>query len=347
MIEPLLSVVCITYNHEKFIAQAIDGFLMQKTDFPIEIIIHDDCSTDNTKKIIKNYANKYPELIKTIYQTENQYSQGNKPLKFILPLCRGKYIAQCEGDDFWVDSRKLQIQVDFLEANPDYVISSHDAFIIDESGNRLKDSKLPDEHKRDASCEDLILSKAWLLTMSWVFRNVIKGYTPERAMVINGDTFFISQLGKFGKSKYHSEIQPAAYRSHSGGVWSMVSDQEKYDSHINTWFWMYRYYTRQKQNKYAQYYWNKYILSIYNKLSTERNSDLDTFPNTHSMFDGSSLQSEIESLLTIQLQRIKQLEIRSKSSEKLLSDIKNSFSYRIGNTLLWPIRILIKHRNTN
>lgn len=118
---PLVSVRCITYNHEPYIAQAIDGFLMQKTDFPFEVIIHDDASTDKTADIIREYERKYPLIIKPIYQTENQYSKRNGSIaKAIDPKLKGKYIAFCEGDDYWIDPNKLQMQVDFLEKNPEY-----------------------------------------------------------------------------------------------------------------------------------------------------------------------------------------------------------------------------------
>lgn len=123
---PLVSIICATYNQKKFIAQAIEGFLMQKVNFPIEIIIHDDASTDGTAEIVKTYEKKYPDLIKGIYQTENQYSKKVRIWETILyPIARGKYIAECEGDDFWIDPQKLQKQVDFLEAHPDYSLVTH------------------------------------------------------------------------------------------------------------------------------------------------------------------------------------------------------------------------------
>ena len=101
---PLVSVRCITYNHEPYIAQAIDGFLMQKTDFPFEVIIHDDASTDKTADIIREYEKKYPLIIKPIYQTENQYSKRDGSVaKVIDSKLRGRYIAYCEGDDYWID----------------------------------------------------------------------------------------------------------------------------------------------------------------------------------------------------------------------------------------------------
>ena len=121
--KPLLSICCTTYNQEKYIAQTLDGFLLQKTNFPIEIIVHDDASTDGTQQIIKEYAEK-DSRIKLILQTENKYSQNISPWAcYCFPAAEGKYIALCEGDDYWVDALKLQKQVDSLESNPDYSIA--------------------------------------------------------------------------------------------------------------------------------------------------------------------------------------------------------------------------------
>ena len=118
---PLVSVHCITYNHEPYIAQALDGFLMQKTNFPFEVIVHDDASTDRTAEIIREYEARFPKIIKPIYETENQYSKHDGSLGRIMDAaCKGKYIAFCEGDDYWIDGNKLQMQVDFLEGNPEY-----------------------------------------------------------------------------------------------------------------------------------------------------------------------------------------------------------------------------------
>ena len=119
---PLVSICCITYNHAQYIRQCLDGILMQKVDFEYEIIVHDDASTDGTSEIIGEYSNKYSDLIVPIFQSENQYSKGVRGMyvKFVFPRARGKYIAICEGDDYWIDENKLQMQVDFLENNPEY-----------------------------------------------------------------------------------------------------------------------------------------------------------------------------------------------------------------------------------
>lgn len=123
---PLVSIRCTTYNHEKYISQCLEGFLMQDTNFPFEVIVHDDASTDHTAEIIRNYENRYPHIIKPIYETENQYSKHDGSLNRIIDShLKGKYIAYCEGDDYWCDSKKLQKQFDFLESHSDYFIVGH------------------------------------------------------------------------------------------------------------------------------------------------------------------------------------------------------------------------------
>lgn len=117
----IVSVCCLAYNHESYIRKCLEGFLIQKTDFPFEILIHDDASTDGTEEIIREYEAKYPNIIKPLYEKENQWQKGRRGSAiFNFPRARGKYIALCEGDDYWTDPYKLQKQVDFLEANEDY-----------------------------------------------------------------------------------------------------------------------------------------------------------------------------------------------------------------------------------
>lgn len=260
--KPVVSICCITYNHEPYIEDALEGFLIQETDFPFEILIHDDASTDRTAEIIREYEIKYPKLFKPIYQVENQYSKGNRATMIVFPLCLGKYIAVCEGDDYWCDPTKLIKQVGCLENNEDIIISSHDAFVVDENGSKIKDSKLPERYKRNYSGEELKKGKAWILTMNWMMRNIHIPEIPERRMVKNGDSFLISVLGHYGGSHHHDDIKPSAYRLHSGGVWSSLTDEEKRDEKINTWLWMYRYYKRIGDMECATAYWNKFIAKI-------------------------------------------------------------------------------------
>lgn len=141
--QPLVAIRCITYNHEAYIRDALDGFVMQKTDFPYVAIIHDDASTDRTAEIIKEYAAKYPHIIKPIYETENQYSKRDGSLSRIMrDACiasRAKYIAVCEGDDYWTDPLKLQKQVDFLESHPDYSMVCTNFEVVNEDNTICKE----------------------------------------------------------------------------------------------------------------------------------------------------------------------------------------------------------------
>lgn len=135
----MVSIICITYNHEKFIRTALNSFLMQKTIFEYEILVHDDASTDNTAKILKEYEAKYPNLFKVIYQKVNQFQNGKSPISILLEKAKGKYLAFCEGDDYWVDSKKLQKQIDFLENNPEYSAVYHNVFIVNENNEFFDD----------------------------------------------------------------------------------------------------------------------------------------------------------------------------------------------------------------
>lgn len=134
--EPIMvSIYCLAYKHEKYLRQTLDGFINQKTNFKYEIIVHDDASNDGTKEIIEEYYSKYPEIIIPIVQKENQYSKKIEIVtKYILPCVHGKYIAVCEGDDYWTDCDKLQMQVDALEENPDCHMSVHKVMEVNKEG---------------------------------------------------------------------------------------------------------------------------------------------------------------------------------------------------------------------
>lgn len=121
-----VSIVCITYNHAPYIRDALEGFVRQQTDFPFEVLVHDDASTDGTADIIREYAARYPALIRPVFQERNRYSEGAAIAReFLFPLIRGRYVALCEGDDYWTDPRKLQKQVEALEAHPEVDICAH------------------------------------------------------------------------------------------------------------------------------------------------------------------------------------------------------------------------------
>lgn len=134
----LVSVICLTYNHEKFIDKTLEGFVNQRTSFKFEVIVHDDASTDNTASIIKKYELKYPDIIKAVYQVENQYQKNKAIFKDILyPLTNGKYLTWCEGDDYWTDYNKLEKQVTIMENNPECCACFCETMIVDLDGKPI------------------------------------------------------------------------------------------------------------------------------------------------------------------------------------------------------------------
>ena len=135
----MVSVICLAFNHEKYIARALEGFVSQKTSFKYEVFVHDDASIDGTRSIIEEYAQNYPSIIKPIYQAENQYSKKVKITKtYISPLVNGKYIAYCEGDDYWTDCNKLQEQFDIMECHPECSMCTHTVQRVLEDGSDAK-----------------------------------------------------------------------------------------------------------------------------------------------------------------------------------------------------------------
>lgn len=215
--EPLVSILCLTYNHAGFISQAIEGFLMQKTNFVFEVLIHDDASTDGTSDIIREYEKKYPEIIKPIYQTENQFSKGVKiSLTYQYPRAKGKYIAFCEGDDYWTDQYKLQKQVDFLENNPDFSMCFSDVNIISNNSNNYSTREII-SRRNVFTISDLLKYGNFMHTATVVFRNNFDKMMPINS--ITGDYFLHLHNASFGKIKFIDEVM-VTYRVHEGGFFS-------------------------------------------------------------------------------------------------------------------------------
>ncbi|MEY8729271.1 glycosyltransferase [Francisella philomiragia] len=211
----LVSICCITYNHEKFISEALDSFLMQVTNFAFEIIVGEDCSTDNTLNIIKNYQRSYPDIIKLVDRNANVGM--NKNLINTFKKCNGKYIAFCEGDDYWTDPLKLQKQVDFLEQNPKYVICYTGVKAISEDGDFIEDY-LGGTTRDLTSYEMKTVSPINTLTV--LFRNIITSFPREFNVTKYPDLFMWVLLSEYGDGKYLGDIKPSIYRIHSGGTHS-------------------------------------------------------------------------------------------------------------------------------
>lgn len=222
--KPLVAINCITYNQELYIRDCLEGFVMQKTDFPYVAIVHDDASTDGTASIIREYAEKYPEIIKPIIEKENQYSKRDGSLGRIMQeaidATEAKYVAYCEGDDYWTDPLKLQKQVDFLEANPDYSMCFHNAVEHWEDGS-VSDHLFAPLDKRDYNYKEL--GAGWNVpTASAVVRKeILDSDLYKRATscrdFIYGDILIWLTAIEFGKVYCTGETM-SVYRRHTGGV---------------------------------------------------------------------------------------------------------------------------------
>lgn len=216
----------ITYNHAKFIRQAIESILIQNTDFTYEIIIGDDCSTDGTGEILLEYQERYPTILKCIIRDKNIGAQPNWIQTF--NSCKGKYIACLEGDDYWLNPLKLQKQIDFLEANLDYSICFHEIH-IEKYGQLIEDyiTKVPAE----TTTQTDLLTKNYIHTPSVVFRNKLVDIPEWFNNVIPGDYILWLMLTNNGSKIKHITSKMGVYRVHAGGIWSL-QDRSKYKQRV-------------------------------------------------------------------------------------------------------------------
>lgn len=225
---PKVSICCTTYNHELFLRDCLEGFLLQKTDFTFEILIHDDASTDHTAKIIKEYQDKFPNLIKPIFQKVNQYSQGLKcNVTFNLPRAQGEFIAFCEGDDYWTDPLKLQKQVDFLESNLGYNYCGHKSSSL--MNGKIKEIEIS---TNELTFSNLIFKNV-LNTATLTFRASSIKELPEFTKVPAGD--WALQLISINNSKaFILSDNMSVYRVHERGVWGLLDRKEQCERGVKT-----------------------------------------------------------------------------------------------------------------
>ncbi len=229
MNEILVSINCITYNHEKYIAEAIESFLMQKTNFNFEILIHDDASVDGTADIIREYQKKYPDIIKSILQNENQQSKGVKKISYIYNHMRakGKYIAMCEGDDYWTDLYKLQKQVDYMENNPECSMCFHAAYMVNIDRKRINVIK-PYNKDCVSKTEDIILGDGgFMATNSILYRKCVMDNAPKLFLNAPVGDYPLQILTSTRNYAYYINEFMSAYRVGVTGSWSSRIKLEK------------------------------------------------------------------------------------------------------------------------
>ena len=277
----MVSVLMITYNHELYIEQAIEGVLMQQTSFTFELIIGEDCSTDQTRMICKKFKEKYPDKIRLLLPNENLGMNRN----FIVTLeqCTGKYIALCEGDDYWTDSLKLQKQVEFLEENTDYSMVFTNSMEVFNYNQWKKDSQLFSKvDNRDYSGSELLLN--WSVpTVSVLFRNYDSFKLEIGSNILFGDILLYLYLSNFGKIRGLSDIT-SVYRRHDNSATNQHISYVKYLLHLyalnmafkNKYKHEIKYLIAIEYYKQAHFYYKKRSIKVfyYTFLSMYKNSSV-------------------------------------------------------------------------
>ena len=238
-----VSVLCTAYNHEKYIADALESFVSQKTNFNFEVLVTDDASTDNTPEIIRSYASRYPDIIRYFHQDKNLFSQGiNIFPELLFKEAKGEYYAWCEGDDFWSDTSKLQQQIDFLDSHPDYSGCVHNSMYHFCEGDLPDSLVIPESHDRDIDFATIIkgMSNCFHTSSIVVRANVINpppdfyntafsygftDYAIALQMVLKGKVWFIDKPMSVYRMTSNSESWSSGYRHNYGKLINFVNGE--------------------------------------------------------------------------------------------------------------------------
>jgi hypothetical protein len=223
---PVVSVFSWAYNHVEFIRESIDSILIQETTFPVEIIIHDDASTDGTTEIIREYEAKYPHLFRNIIQTENQWSQGKSVVAPIFIAPRGELIALTHGDDYWNSGSKLQVQVNYLLENNSCSCCFHLAHVVNTESRVVESCSFRPNRNSYNTTECLLELGKQYATNSMLFRRTALSSTPQWMREEFSDAFMELQLSRHGSIDF-LDLTLSCYRIHESGVWSRLSLEQR------------------------------------------------------------------------------------------------------------------------
>lgn len=225
---PLVSILCITYNHEKYIEECLEGFLMQETTFPVEIIVHDDASTDNTPRILRECSANHPSLFRLILQQENKLSQNIRPTPIAIAEAKGRYVAFCDGDDYWFDPLKLEQQVKKLEEMPEANLCFHRVRIEAVDGKILQFDELPEFALKPVYTIDDIMRGNFLPTSSVLAKRETVASTPDwfQYIVMNDWPRWILACEN-GPAITLDKIM-GVYRTHNSGLWMSLDSISKF-----------------------------------------------------------------------------------------------------------------------
>lgn len=333
----LVCIRCITYNHEKYLADALEGFVMQKTNFPFVAIVHDDASTDGTAGILREYAEKYPEIIKPIYETENQYSKHDGSIGRIMDAeiakYNPKYIAMCEGDDYWTDPYKLQKQVDYMEGHEDVGLCYTDygkcqginaPYVL---GVFKTNQSIP-----PSDYEDFLLRNSYIAPMTWMYR-----YEELKKLDLSWvrtDGTLVWALEFYMKSKiaYLPEIT-AVYREHAGSASKPITEagfMRQYGGVLRT------------ELEFVERYRNRVSAKLEDKIRSK--GYIDLLPHAL-LADDKDFLEEVKNYfegMGIYFQQLLSMAEQLNMARAQAYHAWNSKAYRLGRALLAPLKKLCK-----
>ena len=224
MTDVIVTIKCLVYNHEPYLRDCLDGFVMQQTNFPFVAIVHDDASTDGSAAIIREYEEKYPDIIKPIYETENQYSKHDGSVGRIMDVAidatGAKYVAMCEGDDYWTDPLKLQRQVDFMEENPECGLCYTDYSKCNLGGELIEDSHyMKSGNQPILTFEDHLFRQGYIAPMTWLYRkDVYESFKNEMLKGVTDGTYVVALEFFYNSKVAFLPINTATYRVSPGSA---------------------------------------------------------------------------------------------------------------------------------
>lgn len=267
MAMPLVSVYCMTYNHEKTIAQTIESIVQQKTDFAFELIVHDDASTDNTAAIVCEYAQKYPDIVRPIFQTENQFRNCNLIRAFMHPVSQGKYIAICEGDDYWTDPEKLQKQVAYMQEDKTCTMCFHAVQQLSSDGTFINYRPLKETGVVDT---DTIIKRGGMFcpSVSLMLRRDVMDVWPRFREVADVYDYPTQLLAATMGTVRYMDSMMGVYRFASEGSWTQAHADTVNYAHVEneeTWLQLFDEYTQGKHTAAITYHMAHMWLTEYRK----------------------------------------------------------------------------------
>ena len=360
---PKVSIISISYNQKDFIEEAIQSFLSQKTDFNIEVIIADDASTDGTQAIIRDYAKKYPDIIKPILRKKNLGAWNN--FTDAIRRAEGDYIALCEGDDYWTDSTKLQKQVEFLENHSNHALCFHPVKVIFED-KKSKSYTYPEPNKHDKYTLNELLKNNYIQTNSVMYRR--QNYDYLASGMMPGDWYLHLYHARFGEIGFIDKTM-SVYRRHSGGLWWGSTEKraaflkKTCDDHMRLFIEFIDMFSDQPH--YVNTVTNTAVGILQETLASNNDREyiekmVLMYPRFTPILIGALLSQNLrhEEIASQRLAEIHRLnkDLEYSQSKRIVAEdeaisLQSSKSYIIGNIVLKPIRIAKaiygKRSNTN